>query len=150
ISRPHQLPPYLPLDPLPDRGEAPGRVPDPEVVDPAPEDRIDLPDHPSHRLRVVLLEHLLEPPPHRPPPVPLPPVLPPPPPRHRPRSGRWPRTAKPTNPHPPPRLTPPPRLFPPSSPPPSLTTPPRSRRATASTSQSCRRSLFTRITKSSA
>src|SRR5436309_13203870 len=65
MSRPHQMAPHLPLDPLPDRGEAPGRVPDPDVVDPTPENRIDLHDHPSDRLRVVLLEHLLEPPAHR-------------------------------------------------------------------------------------
>src|SRR5712691_5599979 len=60
IPRPHQMPPHLLLDPEPHRGKAPGRVPDPEVVDPAPQNRIDLRDHPSHWLRVVLLEHLLE------------------------------------------------------------------------------------------
>src|SRR6266851_4932973 len=58
--RPHHMPPHLLLDPVPHRGKAPGRVPDTEVVDPAPQNRIDLRDHPSHWLRVVLLEHLLE------------------------------------------------------------------------------------------
>src|SRR5262249_32332517 len=48
--RPHHVPPDLPLDPVPDEAEAPARVPDPEVVDPAPQNRSDLLDHPPDRL----------------------------------------------------------------------------------------------------
>src|SRR5712691_12647350 len=42
IPRPHQMAPHLLLDPLPHKGKAPARVPDPEVVDPAPQLRVDL------------------------------------------------------------------------------------------------------------
>jgi len=36
--------PHLLLDPLPHKGQAPARVPDPEVADPAPQLRVDLGD----------------------------------------------------------------------------------------------------------
>src|SRR2546426_10995356 len=44
IPRPHQMASNSPLDPQPHEGEAPARVPNPEVVDPAPQLRIDLTD----------------------------------------------------------------------------------------------------------
>ena len=65
IPRPHQMAPDLPLDPPPDNGKAPARVPDPEVVDPAPQLRVDLGDQLLHRLRPGAPEHLLELPPQR-------------------------------------------------------------------------------------
>jgi hypothetical protein len=60
MSRPHQMASHLLLHPGPDVGKAPTRVPDPEVVYPAAQDRIDHGDHPPHRLRVGASEHLLE------------------------------------------------------------------------------------------
>src|SRR6516225_1536293 len=46
----HHVSPHLPLDPVPHEAKAPARVPDPEVVDPAPQNRVDLRDHPPDRL----------------------------------------------------------------------------------------------------
>src|SRR2546425_8256560 len=79
IPRPHQMAPHLLLDPLPHKGQAPARVPDPEVVDPAPQLRVDLSDQrldrlgpgaPEHRLEflqqrrtLLLLRRILRPPP---------------------------------------------------------------------------------------
>src|SRR5712691_9684574 len=60
IPRPHQVAPDLPLDPPPHRSEAPARVPDPEVVDPAPQLRVDHDDQLLGRPGLVALEHLLE------------------------------------------------------------------------------------------
>src|SRR5262245_16182157 len=48
--RPHQMAPHPLLDPQPHISQAPTRVPDPEVVHPPPEDRVDLRDHPTDRL----------------------------------------------------------------------------------------------------
>src|SRR4029450_11374169 len=50
IPRPHQMAPDLLLDPPPHNGQAPARVPDPEVVDPTPQLRVDLGDQRRHRL----------------------------------------------------------------------------------------------------
>src|SRR5712691_966112 len=61
IPRPHQMAPDLPLDPPPHNGKAPARVPNPEVVDPTPQLRVDLGDQRLHRLGPVAPEHLLEP-----------------------------------------------------------------------------------------
>ena len=47
---PRQVPPHLLLHPVSDVGEASTGVPVSEVVDPPPEDRVDLLDHPVHRL----------------------------------------------------------------------------------------------------
>src|SRR5215831_10289813 len=58
--RPHHVAPYLPLDPLPDKAEAPCRIPNPEVVHPAPQDRVDHPDNLRTRLGVQAPEYLLE------------------------------------------------------------------------------------------
>src|SRR3989441_4855449 len=48
--RPHQMAPHSLLDPQPHIGQAPARVPDPEVVHPPPKDRVDLRDQPTRRL----------------------------------------------------------------------------------------------------
>src|SRR6266511_2404275 len=48
--RPHQMAPHSLLDPQPHIGQAPARIPDPEVVHPPPKDRVDLRDQPTHRL----------------------------------------------------------------------------------------------------
>src|SRR5256712_4157512 len=48
--RPHQMSPHSLLNPQPHKGEAPTRVPDPEVIRPPPKDRVDLGDHPIDRL----------------------------------------------------------------------------------------------------
>src|SRR3989442_8058333 len=48
--RPHQMAPHSLLDPQPHIGQAPARVPDPEVVHPPPKDRVDLRDQPTPRL----------------------------------------------------------------------------------------------------
>src|SRR5438128_11512815 len=48
------------LDPSPHNGKAPARVSYPEVVDPAPQLRVDLGDQRLHRLGPVASEHLLE------------------------------------------------------------------------------------------
>src|SRR6058998_2891623 len=50
IPRPHQMAPHLPLDPPPHNGQAPARVPDSEVVDPAPQLRVDRGDQLLGRL----------------------------------------------------------------------------------------------------
>src|SRR5437870_9144973 len=47
--RPHQMAPHSLLDPQPHIRQAPTRVPDPEVVHPPPQDRVDLRDQPTHR-----------------------------------------------------------------------------------------------------
>src|SRR6266849_83719 len=60
IPRPHQMAPHLLLDPLPHKGKAPARVPDPEVVDPAPQLRVDLSDQRLDRLGLEASEPLLE------------------------------------------------------------------------------------------
>src|SRR5256712_7731436 len=60
IPRPHQMASDSPLDPQPHEGEAPARVPNPEVVDPAPQLRIDLTDQLLHWLGLEAPEHLLE------------------------------------------------------------------------------------------
>src|SRR4029453_7017356 len=60
IPRPHQMAPDLPLDPLPHEGKAPTRMPDPEVVDPAPQLRVDLGDQRLDRLGLEASEYLLE------------------------------------------------------------------------------------------
>src|SRR5713101_9442940 len=60
IPRPHQMAPHLLLDPLPHKGKASARVPDPEVVDPAPQLRIDLSDQPLYRPGLEASEPLLE------------------------------------------------------------------------------------------
>src|SRR2546422_1255395 len=60
IPRPHQMAPHLLLDPLPHKGKAPARVPDPEVVDPAPQLRVDLGDQRLRRLGPRASEHLFE------------------------------------------------------------------------------------------
>src|SRR5215470_8605577 len=48
--RPHHMAPHLLLDPLLHESEAPGRVPNSEVVHPASQDRVDHRDHLPHRL----------------------------------------------------------------------------------------------------
>src|SRR2546426_1905491 len=48
------------LDPSPHNGKAPARVPDPEVVDPAPQLRVDLGDQRLRRLGPRASEHLFE------------------------------------------------------------------------------------------
>src|SRR6266446_6202312 len=60
IPRPHQMAPHPLLDPLPHKGKASARVPDPEVGDPAPQLRVDLDDQPLHRLGLAAPEYLLE------------------------------------------------------------------------------------------
>src|SRR5712692_1148059 len=60
IPRPHQTAPHLLLDPLPHKGQAPARVPDPEVAEPAPQLRVDLGDQHLHRLGPGAPEHRLE------------------------------------------------------------------------------------------
>src|SRR6266545_4631924 len=70
LSGTHQVP-HSVIAEQPERGvepgrtpphpaKAPARVPDPEVVHPAPQPRVDLSDHPVHRLRPVAPEHRLE------------------------------------------------------------------------------------------
>ncbi len=46
FPRPHQMTPHLFLHPLRHVGKAPARVPDPKVLPPLPQNRIDLGDHP--------------------------------------------------------------------------------------------------------
>src|SRR5262249_9949175 len=58
--RPRHMTPNLPLDPTPHDAEAPRRVADPEIVHPAPQDRVNHRDHPPHRLRAPAPELLLE------------------------------------------------------------------------------------------
>src|SRR5712692_7834930 len=60
IPRPHQVAPDLPLDPPLHYGKAPARVPDPEVVDPAPQLRVDRGDQLLGRLGLIASEYLLE------------------------------------------------------------------------------------------
>src|ERR687897_734770 len=58
--RPHHVAPHLLLDPGLHEVEAPRRVPNPEVVHPAPQDRVDHRDDLPDRPRVPAPEHLLE------------------------------------------------------------------------------------------
>src|SRR6266567_2227869 len=60
IPRPHQMTPNPALDPQPHNGKAPARMPDPKVVHPAPQLRIDRADQSLHWLRPVAPELLLE------------------------------------------------------------------------------------------
>src|SRR5262249_47578433 len=56
----HQVPPYLLLHPVLDEAEAPARIPDGKVPDPAAQDRVDEGHHPSHGLRLKAPEDILE------------------------------------------------------------------------------------------
>src|SRR6516225_1799709 len=57
---PHHVPPHLLLDPVLDIAKAPARVPDPEIVHPAADDRVDQLDYPVYRLGDKAAEDLLE------------------------------------------------------------------------------------------
>ena len=50
VPRPHEMPPHFLLYPVLDIGEAYARIPYPELVNPAPELRIDQVDDPVDRL----------------------------------------------------------------------------------------------------
>src|SRR5215471_8200388 len=56
----HQVPPHLLLHPVLDEAEAPARVPDRKVVDPATQDRVDEGHHPPRGLRLKAPEDVLE------------------------------------------------------------------------------------------
>ncbi len=56
VAHSHQVAPYLPLHPVLHVGQTPTRMPNPEVVHPAPYDRIDHRNHPTHRLGPITAE----------------------------------------------------------------------------------------------
>src|SRR5262249_57324707 len=56
----HQVPPHLLLHPVLDEAEAPARIPDRKVPDPAAQDRVDEGHHPSHGLRLKAPEDVPE------------------------------------------------------------------------------------------
>src|SRR5262245_40035180 len=138
--------PHLLLHPVRHVRKASARVPEPEVVHPAAQNRIDLRDHPPHGLGVIASEQLRELPQQRRPLCEL---------------GRVPRP--PGSPHgaaapeveaqeskrlPSPRSTS--RLLASFSRRSSLASSSRSRRSTACSNHACRRYPSTRITRSSA
>src|SRR6516225_8850914 len=56
----HQVPPHLLLHPVLDVAEAPARIPDGKVLDPAAQDRVDVGHHPLHRMGLKAPEDALE------------------------------------------------------------------------------------------
>jgi hypothetical protein len=128
IPRSHQMAPHLLLDPPPHKGKAPARVPDPKVVDPAPQLRVDLRDQRLDWPGLVASEHLLELLQQRRPLLPLRRVLRP---HQRPRDDRRRRKSKPKNPKLSPRLRSTVRLFSSFSRTSSFANSSRSRRGTA-------------------
>src|SRR5215472_9741801 len=55
-----QVPPHLLLHPILDVAEAPARIPDGKVADPAAQNRVDESHHPPNRLRLKAAEEVLE------------------------------------------------------------------------------------------
>src|SRR5215831_3921598 len=60
LTRPGQMSTDLLFYPVSDIGETPARVADGEVLDPTPQNRIDLLDHPAYGLRTRGPEDLFE------------------------------------------------------------------------------------------
>ena len=138
-SRPHHVAPHLLLDPGPYELEAPRRVPNPEVVHPAPQDRVDHRDNLPDRPRVPAPKHLLELPHQRRPLLDARRLL------HRSR-----RKVKPKNPNASPCVRSATRLFASFTRRSSFANSSRRRRPTALSRPPFRHWPFTRITRSSA